>query len=194
MVIYFKFQDDNFDLYPYTNDWDAAVLGNDALPSWAYNVLAPSVQSSYINPSISGYFHSMSFGNLEIIGDEFPTDSKPLVSLHEKSWYYTAHNPTNYCEGMRHLSYAVHEALTRLDNQINYADYDSDHNGVVDLIIMWFRFHEAGCSTKKGFSGISSLWASNNCFMPGVSQIVTADIDPYDPQNNIIIFRIPVWS
>ena len=41
LMIYFKFRDDYFDLYPYTNDWDYYQLHNDALPSWAYDILSP---------------------------------------------------------------------------------------------------------------------------------------------------------
>lgn len=81
----------------------------------------------------------MSLGNFELIGDEYPNDGKPYVSLNNASYYYAPHSdPNDNCiqNPTRHLSYAIWEALTNLDNQINYNDYDSDHDGYVDLIIM----------------------------------------------------------
>jgi M6 family metalloprotease-like protein len=172
LIIYFKFRDDYFDLYPYTNDWDEDQLHNDALPTWAYDVLSPTVQSLYTNPSLSGYFHNMSFGNFELIGDEYPNNDTPYVSENDVSWYYSPR-----CQGSRHLSYAVYEALTQLDNQIDYNDYDSDQDGYVDLIIMWFRFHNSGCTSSGAFSGIGDLRANNpnGYFVPGVIEITTGE-------------------
>jgi hypothetical protein len=77
LVIYVQFFDDDFEAFPYTNDWPANV-GNWQLPTWAYEVLSPTVQSQYTNPSLSGYFHNMSLGNFELIGDEYPTNGVPL--------------------------------------------------------------------------------------------------------------------
>lgn len=53
LVIFVKFTDDNFDLPPHTDLWPHDVAG---LPSWAPNIISPTVQPNYSNPSISGYF------------------------------------------------------------------------------------------------------------------------------------------
>lgn len=179
VLVYFKFKGDVFDLPPYTDTWPSS-LGTD-LPNWAYNVLSPSVQSSYPNPSLSGFFKNMSFGNFQFIGDEYPQNGRVYESRDPKETYF------NFCGGgPKRLSYGVYEALTDLDAEIDYTQYDNDgpdgvansgdDDGYVDFIVMWFRFHMAGCTDGSPYSGIANLTGFNSEFIPGVYEIITNDV------------------
>lgn len=182
LIVFIKFKGDNFNLPPYTDGWPSS-LGT-FLPAWAYNILSPSVQPGYTNPSLSGYFKSMSLGNFEILGSEYPTNGHVYETVDEQNVYYV--NPECGALGTKRLSYAVYEALSDLDPQIDYTQYDNDgpdgvadsgdDDGYVDQIVIWFRFHVSNCTDGSSYSGINTLTGFNSEFIPGVVEISTQDI------------------
>ncbi|MBQ9410971.1 MAG: M6 family metalloprotease domain-containing protein [Bacteroidales bacterium] len=65
------------------------------------------------------------------------------VNLTNSSAYYDQ-------KGIRH---GLYEACKMLDDQINFADYDSDGNGVIDMILIYY----AGHNEAEG-AGSESIW------------------------------------
>ena len=157
MVIFVKFGDDDFDLPPHTDLWPHDLIG---LPSWAPNIISPTVQPNYSNPSISGYFDEMSLNQFQLIGDVY---GQLYIPVHEESYYYKSKD--------RNISYITEEILTELDDYIDYAQYDSNGDGVVDMIFICFRFFLSDYLDKDHYSGCASLRGLYSTFSSGKSTL-----------------------
>ncbi|MGH2575023.1 MAG: hypothetical protein ACRDFC_04910 [Ignavibacteria bacterium] len=121
LIIFFKYSDDNFNLPPHTDDWPSDYGGGYLRPAWTQNMLSPTTSTEHPEPSLSGYFHSMSLGNFEIIGDEYPQ----YPNVYRSAGTIESYRHRN-CGGQQGISWAIYEAITNLDAQIDYRQYDND--------------------------------------------------------------------
>ena len=168
LMILAKFHDDDSTDTPYTEYWPP---GATSTPSWAQDLLSPSVQSNYSHPSVSGFFHEMSNGKMDFIGDVYPSI---YISEHSKYWYKDSQG--------RHISHFTEEILINLDSQIDYSEYDGNGDNVVDMIIIVVRWLD-GSQRKFGdyesslnYQGIASLSGAEGTFQEsGVSSLFTGD-------------------
>lgn len=137
LVVYCKFKDDQFDYSPFTDLWPSSLQG---LPEWTNKTISPQVLSKYPDPSISGYFHEMSGGKLNIIGDVCPI---VYVPQHEETYYYS--------NAGKNLSFLSREIIDGIDKYVNFADYDNNKDGIVDMIAICFR-------SVKDFGKLDPRW------------------------------------
>ena len=106
LIVMCKFQDDNFDLSPYTDVWPSSL---NQMPTWGPNLVSTTVQQSYSNPSMSGYFQTMSDDSYDVIGDVV--------------FYQPQNNQSYYfLSSSRHLGYLTEEILTAIDPSVNFAN------------------------------------------------------------------------
>jgi hypothetical protein len=79
------------------------------------------------------------------------------------------------CSGTRGISWVVYEALTFLDDQIYFGNYDENNDGFVDFIIVWFRngcFNVTDCSPYDGYANLAGLTGT---FMGSFTEFETQD-------------------
>ncbi len=149
LFIMCKFKDDNFDISPNTDPWPASHKG---MPGFAKTIVSPVVKSEYDDPSLSGYFHDMSLGKYNMIGDVIFYEPDSIQSK-----YYPSNNS--------HIGYLSEEILKGIDESVNYADYDNDNDGDVDMIFICFRFantKDLDPNFMKKYNGIASLTGYSN--------------------------------
>ncbi len=149
LVIMCKFKDDTFDLSPHTDPWPSSHVG---MPSFANSLLSPTVQESYPDPSLSGYFHDMSHGALDIIGDE--VFYEPLLN---QSDYFPSSG--------RDIGDLSEEIIRGVDGLVDFSDYDNDGDGVVDMIMICFRFANTLAldpNFPEKYNGVASLTGFTN--------------------------------
>ena len=113
--------------------------------------------NNYPYESLKNYYQRSSYNQLTITGDVY-------------GWYRAAH-PRSYYQTLGYAAGSdalINEILLTYDNQINFANYDADHNGKIDgLFINW-----AGPNTGWG----TFWWA----WMGAVYSPVTVDgVQPY---------------
>ncbi|MGE5498016.1 MAG: hypothetical protein ACM3Q2_08105, partial [Syntrophothermus sp.] len=137
LVVYCKFKDDNLDLSPHTDLWPSNLQG---LPSWTSKTISSMVMPVYPDPSISAYFSLMSSGKLNVIGDVCPILYIPKF---EESYYYSSNG--------KNLSFLAAEIINGIDPYVNFADYDNNKDGIVDMIAICFR-------TVKDFGKLDPRW------------------------------------
>jgi len=149
LMVVCKFSDDNFDYPPLTDRWPSTLDQVEEFPAWINSLLSPTVQSSYPVESLSGWYHVMSHGNLQIIGDVYK-----YVPQHPRSYYHRNSAATgNNRRGMGFLS---REVIDYFDPIVNYANYDNldpsdfdrdgsfnEPDGIVDMIILAYRFFDS---------------------------------------------------
>jgi len=153
LVIFIKFNDDNFDSPPLTDQWPSTL---NTLPSWAIDIISPTVESDYEDPSLSGYFHTMSQGNYDLIGDVYPV---LYIPLNNQSYYFQSSG--------RGIEYLTEEIFTELNQSIDYSQYDGDNDGYVDMIFLCFRNINPAQLDDSGYWGICSLTGFSNSFPSG---------------------------
>jgi len=153
LVIFIKFSDDNYDSPPLTDQWPSTL---NTLPSWAIDIISPTVESDYEDPSLSGYFHTMSQGNYNLIGDVYPI---LYIPLNNQSYYFQSSG--------RGIEYLTEEIFTELNQFIDYSQYDGDNDGYVDMIFLCFRNINIAQLDGSGYWGICSLTGFSNSFPSG---------------------------
>jgi len=156
LVVLCKFSDDNFDLSPYTNLWPHTL---NSMPDWGSNIISSTVQTSYPNPSISGYYKLMSNGLFNVFGDVV--------------YYQPEHNQDYYSIASgKHIGYLTEEILTAINQapyNINFADYDNDGDGFVDMIQICFRFANISALDGSTYQGIAGLTGNRETFGSGTT-------------------------
>ena len=162
LIVLCKFIDDNFDQSPHTDLWPHTL---NTMPSWGPSLISSTVQSSYSNPSISGYFKTMSSGLFNVYGDIVFYQPN-----HEQCYYSRASG--------RHLGYLTEEILTAINPLVDYANYDNNGDGKVDMIMICFRFADTyhldissvACSVYgKSYQGIAGLTGYRETFASGTT-------------------------
>lgn len=138
LVIFVRFQDVVFaasDCHNDSNDgWPSTLFDQ---PPWADNFIDSTAGTSYTEGSLSDFFYKMSDSTFNLIGD-----------IH----FYRATNNFSHYNVAGGRGTLNQEALNALDPVIDYADYDSDDDDEVDLIIFVYRFWNNG-SLFAGFAG-----------------------------------------
>lgn len=161
LIIFVRFSDDHYELSPYTDMWPDRQV---SLPSWASGIISSTVQPTYTNPSLSGFFDDMSRNQFQLIGDVYPVLYTPL---HTQSYYYRSSG--------RGIHYLTEEILTELNPYINYAAYDNlapggtAPDGIVDMIFICFRFYSSENLDVLHYTGYASLTGSYGSFGSGAS-------------------------
>jgi M6 family metalloprotease-like protein len=181
LIIYVKLRGDEFE-NGMTYDWPHLINGHaDERPEWTEYMLTKTLNDPDFEPSISGYYKSMSFSNFRIIGDVYPQGQEyPKLYLTQFSYdhYYSL-----YCHDTSHhfdISTVVWEAITNLDNEIDYSKYDNDQDGYVDELIVWFRLGYFGSTDCSPYNGVSRLTGVNHIYFidengNSISEITTND-------------------
>ena len=132
------------------NEYEKATFGKSGLPSTgAYDVLVVPIEISS-HPFPSNYKSQI---ELTFNGTSEQTGWESVSSFYKKSSYglldlnfvvldkYTTANPNTYYEGIADRGgdqYAIKEALLALDPTINFSNYDSNQDGVIDSIVFIF--------------------------------------------------------
>ncbi|MGE5681379.1 MAG: T9SS type A sorting domain-containing protein [Bacillota bacterium] len=158
LIVYCKFIDDTFDLAPNTNLWPSS---QNTLPSWTSQTISSTVMSNYFNPSISGYFKTMSHNTFDVIGDVCPI---LYIPQHESSYYSR--------DSSRNISYLTEEIINGISPYVNFSDYDNNHDGIADMIAICFRIAPTGQIDYDAYQGIASLTGEYNTFPGGRSEII----------------------
>lgn len=130
LVVFVQFEGDNRP----NDDWSPGQL-----PNWADDFINSQTLSEYTDMTISDYWHEMSMGNYDFIGDVYPQ----LVILPPESYYYQ--NNKNY-------SHCNRDVLTQIDPYVNFSLYDNwklvsgqfifspgNSDNLVDMILMIYR-------------------------------------------------------
>ena len=157
LVFVIKFSDDNFNSSPYTDDWHSSLNTPATFPSWVNNIVSSSSSPPFPYYSISGWYHTMSHGNLTIYGDVYKYVPQQVQS------YYNRSNG-------RGMGFLHREILDYFDSTIDYSIYDSvdpmdiddDQNylepdGNIDLVLFLYRFIDTDNLVGVHCSGIASI-------------------------------------
>jgi M6 family metalloprotease-like protein len=161
LIVLCKFSDDNFDQSPHTDLWPHTL---NSMPSWGPDLVSSTVQQSYSNPSMSGYFKTMSRGLYDVIGDVVF-----YIPQHNQSYYFLSSG--------RHIGYLTEEILTAINPVVNYANYDNNGDGKVDMIQICFRFANTleldwkyyHPTATNGYQGIAGLAGDRGTFASGTT-------------------------
>ncbi len=99
LIIFIKLRGDEF--LPDFYDWPSTINGHvDERPAWTEDMLTKTANGSDFEPSITGYYRSMSFNNLKLYGDVYPLAQeypKLYLTQHSYDFYYSRYcHDTNY--------------------------------------------------------------------------------------------------
>jgi M6 family metalloprotease-like protein len=115
--------------------------------------------------SITAWYERASYGNLHIDGDVYRyTCSGNLADYQQDSF-----------EKM------VMEVLTGLDGQIDFGDYDSNGDGIIDCISFTVPLDDADDATKAYWYGCTATWYENPSFAVdgmALSNYIIMDVMP----------------
>ena len=100
--------------------------------------------------SVSAWYERSSYGNLHIDGDVY--------------CYTCRGSMEQYSQGQHNYEPMIMEALQGLDDQINYGDYDSNHDGVIDCITFTVPLDNASDEMKKFWYAGTICWFYNSFF------------------------------
>lgn len=165
LIIYVRFQDDNF--WCCDPGWP---VDRWTVPDWYDRILTPEGQPITDHPSLTGFYDAMSQQGWQLRGEEYPY---LYITQHTKSWY-NANGAS--------LGIVSQEVIQNLDANINFANYDkydprdidSDQNirepdGEVDMLILWYRWICASDVENSPYSGVAALGgAACECFPNGI--------------------------
>ena len=157
LIIYVKFLNDVYE-NDLTGDWPHIINGHqDERPSWTEDMLTKTANGTDFEPSITGYYRSMSFNGLKLYGDVYPQGQEyPKLYVTQNNYEYYS---SRYCHDPQLFPYdistVVWEAITNLDNEIDYSQYDNNQDGFVDELIVWFRLGYFGNTDCRGYNGIA---------------------------------------
>jgi len=156
LVVFAKFNGDNT---------DDEIWGPNSLPIWGTDLVSTFIQPNYQAWSLSDYFHKMSVGKLNVIGDVYPN----LVETDSTAQDYYNHQ-AKYGDVNKSI-------LRKIDPFINYSKYDSfaingaynyskQSDGYVDIVIIIYRSIDNSAHRNAicggGWSGTAMLGFSDN--------------------------------
>lgn len=104
--------------------------------------------ASYPYESVSAWYERASYGNLQIDGDVYR--------------YTCSGNMADYSSGG--FEKMAMEVLKGLDDQIDYSDYDSNGDGIVDCIAFTVPLDNADDAMKQYWYGCTATWFDNAGF------------------------------
>ncbi|MGE5436949.1 MAG: hypothetical protein ACM3O3_06950 [Syntrophothermus sp.] len=150
LVVYCKFKDDTFESN-LTKQWPCSLS---TLPAWTSKTISATKMDDYPDPSISGYFKEMSGGMNDNDGDGLPDGKLDVIGNVCPILYNTLNNSSFYTTAQgRNVSYLTKEVLDGIDPYVNFADYDSDKDGYVDMIAICFRVGTAATGSMDPIGG-----------------------------------------
>ncbi len=184
-VLYFKLEDDNFELGELTADWPhdqpGPIWQGDFLAKTPYDSATFQTELAARPASLTAYFHQMSGGRLWLYGDEVTYTGPPLNLARGDS--LTRYNKWADTNTSILQWFADNYPLAQLDNNLD---------GLVDMIILVcrtrtdFRFQgiaeipiTRAISVRSGEPGITSqsgIYQKNNFSLAGTRHIVTHEI------------------
>ena len=132
------------------------------------NELFGAGTTHYPFESVSSWYERSSYGNLHIDGDVYR--------------YTCSGNMEDYMNPDRVFEDFAMEVLTGLDSQINYADYDENHDGVIDCLMFTVPLDGADQATLDFWYGCTATWYENPWYSVDgmkVSQYIIMDVMPY---------------
>ena len=153
LAIYVDFADKTYSSEAYTNEQIENELFGDGTTAFPYE-------------SLSAWFERSSYGNLHIDGDVCR--------------FTCSGNMAEYQNGG--FEKMVMEVLSGLDNQIDYSDYDSDNDGVIDCISFTVPLDGADDETLQYWYGCTAAWYENADYsVDGIrlSNYIIMDVMPY---------------
>ena len=128
-----------------------------------------SGNANYPYDSITNWYDRASYGNLHIDGDVY---------------YYTLPgNMADYMNDDRVFEDFVMAVLSGLDSQINYADYDANHDGIIDCISIGVPLDNADQTLTEYWWGCTATWWANpNYSLDGkqLNKFIILDASPYE--------------
>lgn len=117
--------------------------------------------------SVSTWFERSSFGNLHIDGDVY---------------HYTCSGKmSDYMKNEDEYEPFAMEVMKGLDSQIDFSDYDENHDGVIDAIAFTVPLDYADEETKYFWYGNTSTWYDNPYFSVDnmrVNKFIIMDVMP----------------
>lgn len=153
LAVYVDFADKKYSSESYTNEQIENELFGTGTTQFPYE-------------SLSAWFERSSYGNLHLDGDVYSYTCNGNMSEYQSGGF----------EKM------VMEVLNGLDNQIDYSDYDSDNDGVIDCISFTVPLDGADDETLQYWYGCTSSWYENNGYsVDGIklSNYIIMDVMPY---------------
>ena len=116
--------------------------------------------------SVTAWFERASYGNLHMTGDVY---------------YYKCKNPLSYYEKGNYEEFAM-EVLSGLDDEIDYSEYDSDGDRIIDNISFTVPLDGADQTRLDYWYGKTMTWYENPSYRidrMGISQYIIMDVMPY---------------
>lgn len=162
LVVFVQFQDDVFDGPPTciansTNGWPSSTH---AIPTWATGstFLHSQTAAQYTTGSLSHFYDLMSNGTFDLIGDVYP---QVYVTPQPKSYY-----DFNVGRGRGWLNQQI---IDWMDPNVNFANYDNDNDGDVDMIIFIYRNWFGPTFNDDSYQGIADLGFTGSITRDGKS-------------------------
>lgn len=153
LAIYVDFADKTYSSEAYTNEQLKDELFGTGTTEFPYE-------------SLSAWFERSSYGNLHLDGDVCSFTCSGNMSEYQSGGF----------EKM------VMEVLSGLDNQIDYSDYDSDNDGVIDCISFTVPLEGADDETLRYWYGCTATWYENTYYSVDgmrLSNYIIMDVMPY---------------
>ena len=153
LAVYVDFADKTYSSEAYTNEQIENELFGAGTTAFPYE-------------SLSAWFERSSYGNLHLDGDVCR--------------FTCSGNMAEYQSGG--FEKMVMEVLSGLDNQIDYSDYDSDNDGVIDCISFTVPLDGADDETLQYWYGCTATWYENYGYsVDGIrlSNYIIMDVMPY---------------
>ena len=177
LVVFVQFQDDVFDGPPYcvanpTNGWPSSTH---AIPTWATGTtfLHSQTAAQYTTGSLSHFYDLMSNGTFDFIGDVYP---QVYVTPQPKNYYDIAQQ--------RGRGWLNQQIIDWMDPNVNFANYDNDNDGDVDMIIFIYRNWDGDLFNGGSYQGRADLGFSGNITRDGKA-INGDDFGSGTSQNNV---------
>jgi len=158
VIVFVQFQDDTYDTpsciaHP-TTGWPSS---SHAIPNWATGTKLVHSQANppYTSGSMSDYYYVMSNGAFHFIGAVFP---EVYLTPQPKSYYVA--------DSSRGRGWLNQQIIDWMDNHstypVNFADYDNDSDGDVDMIIFIYRNWDDVLFNGIEYQGIADLGFSGS--------------------------------
>jgi M6 family metalloprotease-like protein len=159
LLVFVQFQDDVFDGPPNCvgdpNAWPSSLH---TIPTWATGtqLIHSQTASQYTEGSLSHFYHLMSNGSFQVIGDVYP---QLYLTPQPKSYYTLAQG--------RGRGWLNQQIIDWMDPSVNFANYDNDNDGDVDMILFIYRNWDSVPFNGESFQGIADLGFSGNIVRDG---------------------------
>lgn len=153
LAVYVDFPDKTYSSEAYSNEQLENELFGTGLTAYPYE-------------SLTAWFERSSYGNLHVDGDVCRFTCRENMAAYQNGSF----------EKM------VMEVLDGLDSQIDFTDYDSNRDGVIDCISFTVPLDDADEATLQYWYGCTAVWYENTDYSVDgmrLSDYIIIDIMPY---------------